>query len=313
MGQGKPSLMDQKMKVKEWQWQLKQEEKQLNKETEKLRKAEVKIQEQIRAKAEVNDIQAVQGLAEQVVRTRTAIQRLEKTKIQMHGLSLQLDTTAASMSTTANINLSADIMSKMNAIAGVPEVAKSMERMRAEMAKSADAEATINSAIKVDGEEVAAAAEVQKVLDDMALDHMGPVQLARQMLGPQAEIPKAEEPAEEKKQAILAEGEEEEEKEKPPVQKKAPVIEPPKKKEKEEEESAPTPAPAPAPAGPSAAEEEEMAAMMMLQSAKAVSDAPAPPAAPPAAARQAPVLPPPAPNAPNDDELWQRLQKLRGM
>lgn len=198
------SAIEQKMKAKEWEWQMKQEQKSLDKEIKKIKAGEVKLQKEIQAQAERGNIQAVQMLAQSIVRSRKAAERLEQTKTSMKGVELQLSTTIATMSTTSSLRLSADIMKHMNEISGVPEVGAIMQRMRQEMQMCTDAEDGITEALKTDGEEEAAAAEVQKVLDEMALDQMGPLAAARATLAgagaeaapaaaPTTAAPKAEE------------------------------------------------------------------------------------------------------------------------
>lgn len=174
----KQSIFDIKLKAKEWQWQLKTEMKHLDKEIQKIQADENKLRKEINAQAEKGNVETVQMLAKQIVRSRKAVQRLEKTKVTMHGVCLQLTTSIATMSTSASLKLSADVMRSMNAIAGVPETSKIMEQMRAEMAKCSDAEDSMEAAMRVDGEEEAAADEVQKVLEEMALSKMGPVSIA---------------------------------------------------------------------------------------------------------------------------------------
>ncbi|CAE7654827.1 chmp3, partial [Symbiodinium necroappetens] len=79
MGQ-KNSIFDMKLKAKEWQWELGREAKHLDKEIAKIQKDEAKLQDQIRLQAEKGNVEAVQLLAKSVVKTRKAVQRLEKTK-----------------------------------------------------------------------------------------------------------------------------------------------------------------------------------------------------------------------------------------
>merc|ERR1719203_2260627 len=53
-----------------------------------------------------------------------------------------------------------------------------MKTMQAEMAKCAEADDKIEAAFQEEGEEDAAAIEVQKVLEEMALEKMGPLAAA---------------------------------------------------------------------------------------------------------------------------------------
>ncbi|CAL1142600.1 unnamed protein product [Cladocopium goreaui] len=87
----------------------------------------------------------------------------------MEAVKLQLTTHMASISTSQSIRLSSDIMKKMNAIARIPEVSAVMKDMREQMAMCADAEDSIEDALRDDGEEREAAFQVQKVLEDLKL------------------------------------------------------------------------------------------------------------------------------------------------
>lgn len=200
-----PSTIDAKLKAKEWQWQLKTEVKHLDREVRKIQADELKLQKEIRAQAEKGNVQAVQMMAKSVVKSRAAVKRLEKTKASMHAVTLQLTTSIATMNTTASLRLSSDIMRQMNAIARVPEVSGMMQDMRKEMAKCADAEDSIEQALMEDGEEDEAAVEVQKVLEEMALEKMGPLAAAKAAAAPvaQAAPPVAAPPA---RQLVSAEG-----------------------------------------------------------------------------------------------------------
>eukprot|EP00444_Apocalathium_aciculiferum_P052527 CAMPEP_0183518156 /NCGR_PEP_ID=MMETSP0371-20130417/15339_1 /TAXON_ID=268820 /ORGANISM="Peridinium aciculiferum, Strain PAER-2" /LENGTH=312 /DNA_ID=CAMNT_0025716175 /DNA_START=67 /DNA_END=1000 /DNA_ORIENTATION=+ len=171
----KQSMFDAKLKAKEWQWQLKTEMKHLDKEIKKIQQDEARLQREIHVQAEKGNIETVQMMAKQVVRSRKAVKRLETTKATMHGVCLQLTTSIATMTTSASLRLSADVMRQMNSIAKMSETSATMEQMRVEMAKCADAEDEMSEALKVEGEDDLAADEVQKVLEEMALAKMGPL------------------------------------------------------------------------------------------------------------------------------------------
>mmetsp|Transcript_9264 Transcript_9264/g.17049 ORF Transcript_9264/g.17049 Transcript_9264/m.17049 type:complete len:301 (-) Transcript_9264:306-1208(-) len=267
---GKPSVFDMKLKAKEWQWELAREAKHLDKEIQSIQKNEVKLQEEIRKQAEKNNVESVQILAKSVVKTRKAVQRLEKTKASMEAVKLQLTTHMASVSTSASIRLSSDIMRKMNGIARIDGISETMKEMQQEMAKCADAEESIEEALREDGEEYEAATEVQKVLEEMALDQMGP--LARNMPAPAkaAEVPQPAPAKEAPQKQAVAVGE---------------VAEPVKPASHAPQTQAPPPPPPPPAAG------------------YAGAPAPAPVPAPPA-----PETPAAGPTSPGDDDFLKRLE-----
>ncbi|CAE7307582.1 chmp3 [Symbiodinium sp. CCMP2592] len=120
----------------------------------------------------------------------------------MEAVKLQLTTHMASISTSASIRLSSDIMRKMNNIARIPEISETMKDMRMQMAQCADAEDSIEEALREDGEEYEAATEVQKVLEEMALDQLGPLSRAAAVPSAAAKV-QAPEPEKEAPQRQL--------------------------------------------------------------------------------------------------------------
>lgn len=163
-------MINAKMKAKEWQWELKSEAKNMDKEIKKIQQAELKLQKEIKAQAEKNNVSTVQQLARSLIRSRSAVKRLEKTKANLFAVDMQLTTAIATMSTTSSLQVSADLLAKMNKIANTEGVGASMEAMRREMAKMGEAEDMVEDALRDSDEEEETAAEMQKVLEEMALD-----------------------------------------------------------------------------------------------------------------------------------------------
>merc|ERR1719199_459135 len=120
----------------------------MDKEIKKIQQGEQKLQKEIRAQAEKNNVSTVQTLTRQVVRSRKAVSRLEKTKANMFAVDMQLTTSIATMGTTSSISISADILAKMNKIADVEGVSDSMQKLRAEMEKMGAAEEEIEEALR---------------------------------------------------------------------------------------------------------------------------------------------------------------------
>lgn len=299
----KNSAADAKMKAKEWQWKLKMEVKHLEKEIKKIEADENKIRKEIQAQAQKGNVPSVQLLAKSIVKSRKAVQRLERTKASMYAVVLQLTTSIATMSTTQSLRISADCMKKMNSLSRIPELGGTMEAMRKEMARCAEAEDGIEELFHDEDEAVEAATEVQRVLEEMALDMMGP--LARQSSVPAAAQPVVEEPpavAQPPQRQLVAES-------------AMPAFAPPARPQ------APAPAAKPAPTEshvqPEAPPPASAAPPPAAPTAPApTAPTPAAPAEPPAA--QPPVdlaasSPPPEPGeiTEEDEDLLKRLQRLK--
>lgn len=219
-------MINAKMKAKEWQWELKSEAKNMDKEIKKIQQAELKLQKEIKAQAEKNNVSTVQQLARSLIRSRSAVKRLEKTKANLFAVDMQLTTAIATMSTTSSLQVSADLLAKMNKIANTEGVGASMEAMRREMAKMGEAEDMVEDALRDSDEEEETAAEMQKVLEEMALDVETFGVMARL---PAVDVPQAPQveavQAPPKKEAVLEGGAPAP---KAPQVQPAPVIQPPK-------------------------------------------------------------------------------------
>lgn len=276
MGNQQNKMINAKLKAKEWQWKLEQEAKTLDREIKKIQKSEEKLRKEIADQAAKGNVSSVQLLAKSVVKSRKTVQRLERTKVSLYGVKLQLDTSIATMSTAMSLRLSSDLMMQMNAIARTPEISQTMEVMRREMAKCADAEDRMEEALMMDGEEEDAAVEVQRVLEEMALDQMGPLARAQAVSAQLQEVAPAAQPA----QAVRPE--------------RVAIL---------EGEAVPVPKAQPAPA-PAAAAQPPAAGGYPAAAPPPIAPAPAPE---PAKVDQ----PPASPAGGEDDDLLKRLAALR--
>mmetsp|Transcript_15740 Transcript_15740/g.28671 ORF Transcript_15740/g.28671 Transcript_15740/m.28671 type:complete len:323 (-) Transcript_15740:84-1052(-) len=321
MGQ-KNSAYHAKFKAKEWQWQLKSEAKQLDKEIVKIKKQEEKLRREIQAQAEKGNVDTVQQLAKSIVRSERAVKRLEGTKANMIAVDLQLTTSIATMTTTSSLKVSADIMTRMNQICGVSEVGATMEAMRAEMSRVADAEDAVEDALQNEDEDYQVAEEVQKVLEGMALEKMGPLHRStapKEVFQPPAR--EATPPAAVAPQRVpVAAGMEYAEKPaapRPPAQQQPPPQQPQQPAASSGAPAADPPATMPASQAPDPASAPP-AAMPPVQPASAPpaamppvqpASAPPPPAGGPVES-SAPVISD-TPQGGADDDLWARLNALK--
>jgi len=171
--QGDPgSLVDAKIKVKEWQWQLKMEVKSLEREIKKVKADESKLQKQLQAEGQKGNTQHVQQLARSIVRSRHAVRKLESAKVSMNDLNLQLTTCAAAMSMKHAVRISADTMQGMSAMATMEELASAVEQLQVERHRGSAMDGVLEDAFADEQEETEAALEVQKLLEEFALDRM---------------------------------------------------------------------------------------------------------------------------------------------
>jgi len=130
------------------------------------------MKKEIQAMAAKGQIQSVKTLARQVVRSRKAAARLERTKCSMTAVNLHLTTAIASMSTATSLKMSAGVMKEMNRLMNVPELQQTMEDMRREMARAEIADEMMEEGFEDEDDETEIDSEVAKVFDELALTQM---------------------------------------------------------------------------------------------------------------------------------------------
>merc|ERR1712032_487006 len=120
--------------------------------------------------ANKGQVASVKTLARQVVRSRKAARRLERTKCSMTAVNLHLTTAIAGMSTASSMKMTVGMMKDMNRLMNVPQLHKTMEDMRTEMAKAEIMDELIYEGFEESDDEAEVDAEVAKVLDELSLD-----------------------------------------------------------------------------------------------------------------------------------------------
>ncbi|CAK0876404.1 unnamed protein product [Prorocentrum cordatum] len=106
----------------------------------------------------------------QVVKSRKSIARLEQTRCSLNALNLQLTTAIASASASSAMKLSASMMKEMNQLASMPELQRTMQEMRTEMARAEVVDEMMEEFHEVSDDEQEIEAELQKVMDELVLD-----------------------------------------------------------------------------------------------------------------------------------------------
>lgn len=170
MGGGKSKEETVKEKAREWQKQIRGECRRLDRDIKKIGQEEAKLKKEIEAMAKKGQASSVQTLARQVVRSRASMRRLERTKVSMNSVNLNLTTSIATMGTASSLKMSAGVMKEMNRLMNVPEIAQTMQEMQREMAKAEMTDELIEDAFADSDAEDEVDAEVAKVYDEMGLD-----------------------------------------------------------------------------------------------------------------------------------------------
>jgi len=159
-----------KDKAREWQRQIRAETRHIDRDIQKVHQEEAKLKREIAAMAKRGQEDGVRTLAKQIVRSRKTVAMLEKTKCSMTAMNLQLTTAIASFTTASSLKLSASLMKEMNQLTNVPELHKTMEEMRTEMARAEIADEIMEECLEQSDEEDMADSEVAKVYEELALD-----------------------------------------------------------------------------------------------------------------------------------------------
>lgn len=167
---GVEAAVNAKIKARELQFQLKLEMKHLEREARKLATEEGKLQRKMRAEAERGNSHEAQSLARSAVQTRKAIARLEQLKASMHGVVLQLTESIAAMGMRNCLKMSSDVMRHMSEFTRIPELEAAVQQLRREAAAYGHTAGCVDEALRDRGADEASAREVQRMLEEVALD-----------------------------------------------------------------------------------------------------------------------------------------------
>lgn len=168
--QGPPmSAFEAKLKIKEWQMQLRLESKQMDREIRRVKAEEARMQKTMRTEADKGNTHGVQQLARSVVRSRRAVLQLEKAKVQLNDMNLQLTSCSATLSVQSAVRLSVDAM---RGGGGIQDLGPAVEQFQQENARRIGVDELLEEALRSDEDDEAAAAETQRVLEELELDKL---------------------------------------------------------------------------------------------------------------------------------------------
>ncbi|CAE7209265.1 CHMP3, partial [Symbiodinium pilosum] len=170
MGNGKSKEETVKEKAREWQRQIRGESRRIDRDISRMRQEEEKLKKEIKTMAEKGQAASVKTLARQVVRSRAAVARLERTKCSMSAVNLHLTTAVASMSTASALKMSSGVMKEMNRLMNVPELQRTMEDMRQEMMRAEIADEMMEEGFQESDDETEIDSAVARVYEELALD-----------------------------------------------------------------------------------------------------------------------------------------------
>jgi len=163
-----------KTMVREWNRKIKGEQRAIERQIGRIDMEERKVQTEIKKLAAKGQLSSAKILAQEVVRTRKTKERMIMTKVRLSGVSMELEAQVATMKMASCISTSNEVMQKMSELINVREVQQTMQTMAKEMARAGLIQETLDDAMDAalgeEDEEQAADEEVNKVLEELAID-----------------------------------------------------------------------------------------------------------------------------------------------
>mmetsp|Transcript_39699 Transcript_39699/g.63069 ORF Transcript_39699/g.63069 Transcript_39699/m.63069 type:complete len:221 (+) Transcript_39699:69-731(+) len=181
--------------VRAWQSKMRSEARAIERSIRTIEREEDKMRKDIQKMAKSNpDPQNISILAKSLVRSQKSKNRLYQTRANMKATENELGNIAATVRSTDAIKGSTAVMQQIGTLVNVTEISESMKEMSKEMAKAGFIQEIIDEAQEamddVDVEEETAL-EVNKVLDELAIDAELKLKIAGPVGAPQVANPTA--------------------------------------------------------------------------------------------------------------------------
>jgi len=162
---------DARQKARNLQFELRLEMKHMERAIKKTFNEEARLQHRLRTEVQRGNGQMFQLLARNVVQTRRAAARLQKTKASMQVVDLQVTQSIASLSARSCVRLSADALRQLGETVQLSELEQAVQDLCREAAHCSHVENACNESFNCSGEvEEVADAEVRRLLEELALD-----------------------------------------------------------------------------------------------------------------------------------------------
>jgi len=160
--------------IREWQYKLRSEARTVDRSIRVIEREEEKVRKQIKESSKRNgDARAINTMCKTLVRSQRGKDRLYSARARMHATASELQAIGATMRMADSMKGSTEVLQMMNSLANIPETHEAMASMRKEMFKAGLVEEIVEESMEAmdDPElEEAAAEEVERVLDELAVD-----------------------------------------------------------------------------------------------------------------------------------------------
>ncbi|XP_023017798.1 vacuolar protein sorting 24 [Leptinotarsa decemlineata] len=174
---GKTPERNPKDMVTEWNHKLRKEGYQLERQIRSIQREEEKVKRSLKEAAQKNDRDTCLILAKEILRARKAINKIYTSKAHMNSVMLQMKNQLATLRVAGSLQKSTEVMTAMQRLIRVPEVAQTMQEMSKEMMKAGIIEEMLDETMDEmeDSEEMeeAAQSEIDKVLFEITEGKIG--------------------------------------------------------------------------------------------------------------------------------------------
>ncbi|KAJ8910876.1 hypothetical protein NQ315_000507 [Exocentrus adspersus] len=191
---GKSPERSPKDLVTEWSHKLRKEGYQLDRQIRSIQREEEKVKRSLKEAAKKSDKDTCLILAKEIIRARKATTKIYTSKAHINSVMLQMKNQLATLRVAGSLQKSTEVMTAMQRLIRVPEVAQTMQEMSKEMMKAGIIEEMLDETMDdlEDTEEMeeAAQSEIDKVLFEITEGKIGEAPL------PPSEPASKEEPAE---------------------------------------------------------------------------------------------------------------------
>lgn len=172
--------------MKKWKTKMREESRNLDRQVRTIEREEMKLKMEIKKAAKKGDNTVVRILAKEMVQSRRAKNRIFTAKAQLNSVTLQLQQQAAQVKVMGAISKSTEVMTLMNDLVKVPEIAATMREMGKEMQKAGIMEEMISDTMDgvLGGEDIEEEAdnEVDNVLSEILGKELGGVSVGKASL-----------------------------------------------------------------------------------------------------------------------------------
>ena len=172
--------------VKEWRKELRKEQRALDRSLRSMETEERKARAEIKKLAKLGQTQNVRVVAQQLVRTKAAKEKIQFGKAQLGSVMMQMNNQLAMMKVSGCMQKSGEVLAAMTSAVKLPAITEAMRNMAREMERAGMIEEMVDDVFDIVDtvEEDAVDGEVDKVLQELglevagALDSVGPTPTA---------------------------------------------------------------------------------------------------------------------------------------